>query len=74
MFSTCLYCHTDLGANESIPDFPVGRRLALAGELRELREAWKEAEEIAAIADDMFAGETLEEFKRQYYLRLRTEG
>ncbi len=28
MYSTCLYCHTDLGKNEVIEHFPVGRRLA----------------------------------------------
>jgi hypothetical protein len=28
MYSTCLFCHTSLGANEVIEQFPVGRRLA----------------------------------------------
>ena len=28
MFSTCLFCHSRLGANDSIEAFPVGRRLA----------------------------------------------
>ena len=28
MYATCLFCHTKLGANESIEPFPVGRRLA----------------------------------------------
>jgi len=28
MYSTCLFCHGDLGANEVIEVFPVGRRLA----------------------------------------------
>ena len=28
MYSTCLFCHSDLGANEVIEHFPVGRRLA----------------------------------------------
>ena len=28
MYSTCLFCHSDLGANEVIESFPVGRRLA----------------------------------------------
>jgi hypothetical protein len=28
MYSTCLFCHTQLGANEAIEHFPVGRRLA----------------------------------------------
>lgn len=57
----------EMAANED------AERRALEGELGELREAWKEAEEIAAIADNMFVGETLEEFKRQYYLRLQAE-
>ena len=28
MYSTCLFCHSPLGANETIERFPVGRRLA----------------------------------------------
>jgi hypothetical protein len=28
MYTTCLFCHSDLGANEVIEHFPVGRRLA----------------------------------------------
>ena len=28
MYSTCLFCHSPLGANEVIEHFPVGRRLA----------------------------------------------
>jgi hypothetical protein len=28
MYSTCIYCHKPLGANEVIEQFPVGRRLA----------------------------------------------
>jgi hypothetical protein len=28
MFATCLHCASNLGANESIEAFPVGRRLA----------------------------------------------
>ncbi|MGQ0712545.1 MAG: hypothetical protein ACT4PJ_02305 [Gemmatimonadaceae bacterium] len=28
MYSTCLFCHASLGANEAIEHFPVGRRLA----------------------------------------------
>ena len=57
----------EMAANED------AERRAMAGDLAELREAWKEAEEIAAIADNMFAGETFEEFKRQYYLRMLPE-
>ncbi|HSK18783.1 MAG TPA: hypothetical protein VK912_06565 [Longimicrobiales bacterium] len=28
MYSTCLFCNSDLGRNEALYDFPVGRRLA----------------------------------------------
>jgi hypothetical protein len=28
LYTTCLFCHTDLGANHFLPTFPVGRRLA----------------------------------------------
>lgn len=28
MYSTCLFCHKSLGANEAVESFPVGRRLA----------------------------------------------
>lgn len=28
MYSTCLFCHADLGKNEAVQHFPVGRRLA----------------------------------------------
>jgi hypothetical protein len=28
LYSTCIFCHTSLGANEAIEHFPVGRRLA----------------------------------------------
>src|SRR5450759_3657777 len=28
MYSTCLFCHTGLGANEAVEHFPIGRRLA----------------------------------------------
>ncbi len=32
MFSTCLFCHAALGANDTIEHFPVGKRLAFDGE------------------------------------------
>lgn len=28
MYSTCLFCHSKLGANEAVEHFPIGRRLA----------------------------------------------
>ena len=69
MYRRCLFCRADLGTNQVIEPFPVGRRLAfdaakgrlwedaeqiaLEGELSWLKEAWREAEEIAAIADEL---------------------
>jgi len=35
----------------------------------ELERAWKEAEEIAAIADGMFGGTELEEFRQEHAAR-----
>lgn len=32
MYSTCLFCHNDLGANEVVEHFPIGRRLAFDAE------------------------------------------
>lgn len=54
----------EMASNEDI------ERRALAGELATLAAAWKEAEEIAHIADEMFADEVLEEFKRRYHERV----
>jgi len=57
----------EMASNEDI------ERQALAGELAGLAAAWKEAEEIAHISDELFADEVLEEFKRRYYERVGRE-
>ena len=54
----------EMAANEDI------ERRAMRGELEALETAWKDAEEIAAIADELFADNVLDEFKRQYFERL----
>lgn len=54
----------EMASNEDI------ERRALEGELASLTEAWKEAEEIAHISDELFADEVFEEFKRQYKQRV----
>ena len=54
----------EMAANEDI------ERRALRGELDALHEAWRDAEEIAAIADELFTDDVLEEFKRQYRERI----
>src|SRR5262245_35861703 len=57
----------EMAANEDI------ERRAMRGELEALEAAWKDAEEIAAIADELFADSVLDEFKRQYFERLAQE-
>jgi hypothetical protein len=57
----------EMAANEDI------ERKALRGELDALHAAWQDAEEIAAIADELFSDGVLEEFKRQYYARIAAE-
>jgi hypothetical protein len=54
----------EMASNEDI------ERRALEGELASLADAWKEAEEIARISDELFADEVFEEFKRQYKHRV----
>ena len=54
----------EMAANEDI------ERKAMRGELDALHAAWQDAEEIAAIADELFSDGVLEEFKRQYYERI----
>jgi hypothetical protein len=54
----------EMAANEDI------ERRAMRGELDALETAWKDAEEIATIADELFADNVLDEFKRQYFERL----
>jgi len=53
----------EMAANED------DERRALAGELQALRDAWREAEEIAAIADELFTDEVFDAFKREYFAR-----
>lgn len=76
MYQTCIFCKKPLESNEVVETFPVGRRLAfdtaslheeqerraLEGELWILEQAWKEAEEIAAIADDLLLPAHTDEF------------
>jgi hypothetical protein len=54
----------EMAANEDI------ERRALLGELETLHAAWRDAEEIAAIADELFTDDVFDEFKRQYYDRI----
>jgi len=53
----------EMAANEDT------ERRALAGELLELERAWRDAEEVAAIADGMFGASQLEESRREHEAR-----
>lgn len=44
MYSTCIFCHHDLGRNDSIEELPVGRRLAFDSELGRLWVVCKRCE------------------------------
>src|SRR5438046_6514870 len=70
MYSTCLFCNEDLGSNEIIEQFPVGRRLAFDASkgrlwvvcrkcerwnLTPLEERWEAIEE----CERLFAGTRL---------------
>src|ERR1051326_5386266 len=56
-------------ALEMAPNEDIERR-GREGELAALAAAWKAADEIARISDELFADEVFEEFKRQYKQRV----
>jgi hypothetical protein len=73
-----VYDHRSLDSNYSIARLPRDERLALeivaheeterqamAGELAELERAWREAEEIAAIADNLLLPPSVTEFLKR---------
>ena len=76
MYKTCMFCTKPLGANEVVETFPVGRRLAFdeaRGRLWVVCRRCKrwnlsapgrrqEAEEIAAIADNLLLPKWADEF------------
>lgn len=68
MYSTCLFCSEDLGSNEAIEHFPVGRRLAFDAakgrlwvvcrkcerwNLTPLEERWEAIEDATTIISSM---------------------
>lgn len=55
----CPYGNRELGANTVLERLPVGRPIAFDGELKGLELAWREAEEVAAIADDLLLPERI---------------
>ena len=67
------YPHTTLLALEMAAHEETERR-ALEGELAALEESWRQAEEIAKIADDMFLPPNVEKFLREKSGRQSREG
>ena len=53
----------EMAANEDT------ERRAMEGELVELEQAWRDAEEVAAIADGLFGASQLEEFRQEHLAR-----
>ncbi len=85
MYSTCLFCHVPLGANEALERFPVGRLLAFDGErgrlwvvcgacgrwnLSPIEERWEAIEQ----AERLFRGERLRTQTEQVGLARLREG
>lgn len=75
MYSTCLFCHSDLGANEVVEHFPVGRRLAFDGEKGRLWVICRSCERwnLTPIEERWEAIEECERLFRGTALRMSTE-
>jgi hypothetical protein len=75
MYSTCLFCHHDLGANEVVEHFPIGRRLAFDGEKGRLWVVCRACERwnLTPIEERWEAIEECERLFRDTKLRMSTE-
>jgi hypothetical protein len=75
VYSTCLFCHHDLGANEVVEHFPVGRRLAFDGEKGRLWVVCRACERwnLTPIEERWEAIEECEKLFRGTKLRMSTE-
>ena len=75
MYSTCLFCHYDLGANEVVEHFPVGRRLAFDGEKGRLWVVCRKCERwnLTPIEERWEAIEECERLFRGTKLRMSSE-
>jgi hypothetical protein len=75
MYSTCLFCHTTLGANEAVEHFPVGRRLAFDGAKGRLWVVCRKCERwnLTPIEERWEAIEECERSFRDTKLRVSTE-
>lgn len=75
MYSTCLFCHNDLGKNEVVEHFPIGRRLAFDGEKGRLWVVCRSCERwnLTPIEERWEAIEECERMFRETKLRMSTE-
>ncbi|MEO6864479.1 MAG: hypothetical protein ABI229_03410 [Gemmatimonadaceae bacterium] len=75
MYSTCLFCHSALGANEVVEHFPVGRRLAFDGEKGRLWVVCRGCERwnLTPLEERWEAIEECERLFRDTKLRMSTE-
>ena len=75
MYSTCLFCHAQLGANEAVEHFPVGRRLAFDAAKGRLWVVCRKCERwnLTPIEERWEAIEECERFFRDTRLRVSTD-
>src|SRR5215212_7635345 len=75
MYSTCLFCHSDLGRNEVVEHFPVGRRLAFDGERGRLWVVCRKCERwnLSPVEERWEAIEEAERLYRGTKLRVSTD-
>ena len=75
MFSTCMFCHRPLGANQVIEHFPVGRRLAFDAERGRLWVVCRKCERwnLSPLEERWEAVETCERLFRDTRVRVSTE-
>ena len=75
MYSTCLFCKTDLGANEAVEHFPVGRRLAFDAAKGRLRVVCRKCERwnLTPVEERWEAIEECERSYRGTKLRVSTD-
>lgn len=75
MYSTCLFCKTNLGANEAVEHFPVGRRLAFDGAKGRLWVVCRKCERwnLTPIEERWEAIEECERCYRETKLRVSTD-
>lgn len=75
MYSTCIFCHSNLGANEAVEHFPIGRRLAFDAVHGRLWVVCRKCERwnLSPIEERWEAIEECERLFRDTRLRVSTE-